>query len=143
MHLPIPNGTGSMGVHMLNPALLFDGGKIDADQPELLVYEPRNNGTMKLVALEYLVFASDWAGASKPQLFGTEFDTLLPGNRYGLPLVLRAARVDLEAESERDAEAVQPAGRLRLSPASGLRRPTVTQIAHRPRFRRRSCRRGS
>ncbi len=75
-----------MGVHMLNPALLFDGGKIDADQPELLVYEPRNNGTMKLVALEYLVFASDWAGASKPELFGTEFDTLLPGNRYGLPL---------------------------------------------------------
>jgi hypothetical protein len=77
---------GAMGVHMLNPGLLFDGGVIDASQPELLVYEPRNDGTMKLVALEYLVFAADWAGESKPALFGQEFDTLQPGNRYGLPL---------------------------------------------------------
>jgi len=80
-----PAGSGSMGVHMLNPALLFDGGVIDADQPELLVYEPRNDGTLKLVALEYLVLAEDWSGASKPALFGQEFDTIEPGNRYGLP----------------------------------------------------------
>ena len=66
--------------------MLFDGGKIDVDQPEILVYEPRNNGTLKLVALEYLVFASDWNATSKPRLFGTDFDTLQPGNRYGLPL---------------------------------------------------------
>ncbi|MBA3348076.1 MAG: hypothetical protein H0T13_05900 [Actinobacteria bacterium] len=81
-----PNGTGTMGVHMLNPDLLFDGGVIDAAQPEILVYEPRNDGTLKLVALEYLVLAGDWQGASKPALFGQEFDTLQPGNRYGLPL---------------------------------------------------------
>ena len=81
------DGSGAMGVHMLNPDLLFDGGKIDAERPELLVYEPRNNGrAMKLVALEYLVLAADWQGASKPALFGQEFDTIEPGNRYGLPL---------------------------------------------------------
>jgi hypothetical protein len=40
---------------------------------------------MKLVALEYLVLAGDWQGASKPSLFGQEFDTIEPGNRYGLP----------------------------------------------------------
>ena len=79
-------GEGAMGVHMLNPALLFDDGVIDAERPELLVYEPRNDGTLKLVALEYLVLDQDWAGASKPELFGQEFDTILPGNRYGLPL---------------------------------------------------------
>ena len=79
-------GSGTMGVHMLNPALLFDGGEINAAEPELLVYEPRNDGTLKLVALEYLVFAADWQGTSKPALFGQEFDTLQPGNRYGLPL---------------------------------------------------------
>jgi hypothetical protein len=79
-----PGGSGAMGVHMLNPDLLFDEGVIDADQPELLVYEPRNNGTLKLVALEYLVLAEDWAGAQKPALFGQEFDTIEPGNRYGL-----------------------------------------------------------
>jgi hypothetical protein len=80
-----PGGSGSMGVHMLNPNLLFDGGVIAADEPELLVYEPRNDGTLKLVALEYLVLAADWAGAQKPALFGQEFDTIEPGNRYGLP----------------------------------------------------------
>ncbi len=80
-----PRGSGAMGVHMLNPGLLFDGGKIDAEQPELLVYERRQNGTLKLVALEYLVLAGDWQGASKPALFGQEFDTIEPGNRYGLP----------------------------------------------------------
>ncbi len=78
-------GEGAMGVHMLNPALLFDEGVIDATQPELLVYEPRNNGTLKLVALEYLVLAEDWEGATKPALFGKEFDTTEAGNRYGLP----------------------------------------------------------
>ena len=78
-------GEGAMGVHMLNPGLLFDEGVIDATQPELLVYEPRNDGTLKLVALEYLVLAEDWEGATKPALFGKEFDTTEAGNRYGLP----------------------------------------------------------
>jgi hypothetical protein len=72
-----------MGVHMLNPSLLDSA--IDADHPELLVYEPRNNGTLKLVALEYLVLKDAWQGASKPALFGKEFDEIPAGNRYGLP----------------------------------------------------------
>jgi len=80
-----PAGTGTMGIHMLNPTLLFDDGLIDAAEPELLVYEPRNNGTLKLVALEYLVLAEDWEGATKPALFGQTFDTTEAGNRYGLP----------------------------------------------------------
>ena len=78
-----PAGSGSMGVHMLNPALLFDGGVIDATQPEILVYEPRNDGTLKLVALEYLVFKSDAAG--RPSLFGQAFDEIPAVNRYGIP----------------------------------------------------------
>jgi hypothetical protein len=76
-------GEGAMGVHMLNPSLL--DGTIDADQPELLVYERRNDGTMKLVALEYLVFQSAWTGGGRPSLFGTEFDEIKAGNRYGIP----------------------------------------------------------
>jgi hypothetical protein len=79
-----PAGTGTMGVHMLNPDLLFDGGVIDADEPEILVYEPRNDGTLKLVALEYLVFKSDF-GAGRPSLFGKEFDEIKAVNRYGIP----------------------------------------------------------
>ena len=76
-------GEGAMGVHMLNPSLLDSA--IDAEHPELLVYEPRNNGTLKLVALEYLVLKDAWHGTSKPALFGKEFDEIPAGNRYGLP----------------------------------------------------------
>ena len=79
-----PAGSGTMGVHMLNPALLLDGGVIEADQPEILVYEPRNNGTLKLVALEYLVFKSDF-GPGRPSLFGQAFDEIKAVNRYGIP----------------------------------------------------------
>lgn len=79
-----PHGAGTMGVHLLNPDLLFDGGVIDADKPEILVYEPRNNGTLKLVAVEYLVFKSDF-GAGRPSLFGKQFDEIQASNRYGIP----------------------------------------------------------
>jgi hypothetical protein len=74
-------GEGAMGVHMLNPSLL--DGTIDADEPEILVYERRNNGSMKLVALEYLIFQSLANG--RPSLFGTQFDEIKAGNRYGIP----------------------------------------------------------
>ena len=77
------SGEGAMGIHMLNPSLL--DATIDAEHPELLVYEPRNDGTLKLVALEYLIFESAWAGPGKPSLFGQEFDFVPAGNRYDLP----------------------------------------------------------
>jgi hypothetical protein len=81
-------GSGGMGVHMLNPDLLDEN--IDATQPELLVYEPTDNGRMKLVALEYLVFKGAWelehgVGAAPPSLFGQPFMLTPAGNRYGLP----------------------------------------------------------
>ena len=59
---------------------------IEADKPELLVYERRNDGSLKLVALEYLVFASRRGTGSKPSLFGQQFDDD-PGRQP-----LRAAR---------------------------------------------------
>jgi hypothetical protein len=74
---------GTMGIHMLNPSLL--DGTIDEAKPELLVYEPGHKGRMKLVALEYLVFQSDWTGSEPPELFGQEFSLTPEGNRYGLP----------------------------------------------------------
>ena len=72
---------GAMGIHLLNPQLLDD--KIDADQPELLVYERRNDGSLKLVALEYLIFQSLSNG--RPSLFGQRFDEIRADNRYGIP----------------------------------------------------------
>ena len=74
-------GEGAMGIHMLNPSLL--DGTIEADRPELLVYERRNDGSMKLVALEYLIFQS--AASGRPSLFGRPFDEIKADNRYGIP----------------------------------------------------------
>lgn len=81
-------GEGAMGDHFANPDLLLDGGVIDAAKPEVLVYEQRNNGSYKLVALEYVVFKADWEAAghtSPPALFGQTFDFIDSPNRYGLP----------------------------------------------------------
>jgi hypothetical protein len=81
-------GQGAMGVHMVNTSLL--DATLDANVPEVLVYEPRNNGTLKLVALEYVVFQSAWeeahgAGAPPPSMFGRTFNFTGAPNRYGLP----------------------------------------------------------
>ncbi len=81
-------GEGAMGDHFANPTLLIDGGVIDATKPEALVYEQRNDGSYKLVALEYIVFQADWEAAgntSAPELFGRSFDFVASPNRYGLP----------------------------------------------------------
>jgi hypothetical protein len=81
-------GEGAMGDHFANPELLLDAGAVDAASPEVLVYERRNNGTYKLVALEYVVFKADWEAAGNttpPALFGQTFDFVDSPNRYGLP----------------------------------------------------------
>ena len=87
----IANGAdGAMGDHFANGALLFDHGVIDATKPEALVYETRNDGTFKLVALEYIVTKADWDEANgmdapRPVLFGQSFDFSDETNRFGLP----------------------------------------------------------
>jgi hypothetical protein len=85
----IANGAiGAMGDHFVNGSRLVDEGVVDATAPEALVYEQRNNGTFKLVALEYIVFKADWEAAghtSAPVLFGRTFDFTPTPNRYGLP----------------------------------------------------------
>jgi hypothetical protein len=77
---------GAMGIHYVNGALL-DAQLIPA-RPEALVYEPRPNGRLRLVALEYIVFKSAWEAAGHtgpPTLFGRQFDFTPEPNRYGIP----------------------------------------------------------
>lgn len=81
-------GEGAMGDHFANGSLLLDSGIIDAAKPEALVFEWRNDGSFKLVALEYIVFQADWEAAghtSPPALFGRTFDSVGSPNRFGLP----------------------------------------------------------
>lgn len=79
-----PAGTGAMGIHYVNPGRLTDGVIIPS-QPEAVVYEPEPNGTLRLVAFEYLVFQGDF-GPTAPELFpGHPFMPTGAGNRFGLP----------------------------------------------------------
>jgi hypothetical protein len=65
-----------MGQHYVNGDLAGDD-VLDPLLPEALVYEPLADGTMTLVAFEYLVFASVWdpeeSGREAPTLFGQDF----------------------------------------------------------------------
>ena len=75
---------GAMGVHYSNFAL-FDA-VLDVENPEVLVYEPRN-GRLHLVAAEYVTPAAAWdpvhAPFDKPQLMGHLFHFAAGPNRYG------------------------------------------------------------
>ncbi len=82
---------GAQGMHYTNAALLEDP-KLDPLRPEALMYEPRADGSLRLVGLEYLVFQKAWHDAGNkaaPSLLGREFSlntTLLPQPFYALHL---------------------------------------------------------
>jgi hypothetical protein len=80
-------GVGGMGIHYVKGTIVFDGA-VNATTPEAVVYEPRKNGKLRLVAVEYVVIKTEWHaanGAARPSLFGREFELVPAGNRYGLP----------------------------------------------------------
>jgi hypothetical protein len=80
------DSSGGMGIHWVNGSLLDTA--LDERAPEVLVYAPRGNGSLELVALEYVVFAEPWAqahGSTTPTVFGEDL-TLVPApNRYEIP----------------------------------------------------------
>lgn len=85
---------GAMGIHYVNPGLLFnpDGspnGEFEVSTPEVLMYEPLANGSLKLIGVEYIVFAEPWdeahSGGESPVLNGQLFHFSGAPNRYRLP----------------------------------------------------------
>lgn len=65
---------GGMGYHYANFALLLDGGALDPSRPEALLYEPRANGSLRLVAVEFIILEEDLPStAPPPTLFGQSF----------------------------------------------------------------------
>lgn len=81
-----PEGTGTMGIHFVDAANLVDG-RVSRLAPEALIYEPGPNGSLALIAAEYIVFADAWEAthAHAPILYGQRFARVSAGNRYGLP----------------------------------------------------------
>ena len=55
--------SGAMGVHYVNGGLVGDG-VVDEQHPEALVYEPKGDH-LELVAVEFIVIASQWDAAHK------------------------------------------------------------------------------
>jgi hypothetical protein len=79
--LPCASGTdgGSMGIHYVNLKLLGDAA-LDIAHPEAVLYEPQKDGTMQLMAVEYITEKGPTAA-----LGGQLFSFTNSPNRYGLP----------------------------------------------------------
>lgn len=83
-----PKSLGGMGIHFFRPDLLgitappnprVDGNGTHTDfrKPSILIYEPRADGTLELVAVENLVFEKAWKAAGHkglPTFHGVEYD---------------------------------------------------------------------
>lgn len=84
---PPPTGGGTMGIHVVNPALLMDPA-IDALRPELLLYVPKGNTKLRFVGVEYMRRAADQTPpidpSDKPSLFGIPFDGPMPEHAPGM-----------------------------------------------------------
>jgi hypothetical protein len=80
---------GAQGIHFTHGERIADAA-LDALRPEVLMYEPRPDGSLRLIGAEYLVFQRAWhdAGhAAAPVLLGREFTlntTLLDEPFYAL-----------------------------------------------------------
>lgn len=85
-----PAKLGGMGVHYFRPDMLGikgppnprvdgDGTHTDFRKPAILIYEPRADGSLELVAVENLVFKKAWEAAGnkgRPTFHGVEYDLM-------------------------------------------------------------------
>lgn len=81
-YAPIPCASGvdggAMGIHYVNAKYLKDDA-IDLAHPEAVMYEPKPDGKMELIAVEYITLKGPAA------LEGHLFNFTNTPNRYGLP----------------------------------------------------------
>lgn len=78
---------GAMGVHYVNPNYL-GATTIDVTQPQAVIYEPQENGSLRLVGVEYILDAATWLAANNntpPVLDGQVFNYVSDPNRFNIP----------------------------------------------------------
>jgi hypothetical protein len=79
---------GAMGIHVVQGSRIADG-VLDPYAPEALIYEPLPNGYFRLVGVEFIQLADDWAArypnGGVPSLDGNLMNLVGSPNRYGLP----------------------------------------------------------
>ena len=78
-------GEGAMGMHFINSTLVGDA-EVRVDRPEIILYEPSADGSLRITGADYLVDAATWdaAHAGPPQLEGQLFHYFESPNRFGL-----------------------------------------------------------
>jgi len=63
---------GAMGVHYLNTALVDDSGIVT--RPEIMIYEPQQDGSLKFVGVEYIIpYSIHGEDQPPPELFGEQY----------------------------------------------------------------------
>jgi hypothetical protein len=77
---------GAMGLHYVNVSLIGDD-VLDPTRPEIVIYEPRPDGRLRLIGADFLVFTDVWHAnhADTPQLMGQLLHLFESPNRFGLP----------------------------------------------------------
>jgi hypothetical protein len=79
---------GGMGIHYENQALIANNA-LHVQRPEILVYAPQPNGSLKLVALEYFKADNDQdvtTSTDLPRAFRRPFDGPHAGHAPGMPI---------------------------------------------------------
>lgn len=96
----VASPAGGMGFHAVNPALTQ--AELDPLRPAILLYESRDDGSLRLVGVEYfqVALANTQAGPAPwfeqgapslgffnpaPSLFGQRFDGPMPGHNPAMP----------------------------------------------------------
>jgi len=78
-----PGGAGGMGFHYGNVGLI--NGTASVDKPQLLLYEPEQNGRLRLVAVEYIIpYSFVPRSADPPVLFNQKFAQVDAFQLWGL-----------------------------------------------------------
>ena len=84
----LPPELGAMGIHYIHPVRLgitvseprVDGNGTHTDwvEPAILIYEPKADGSLELVAVENLVWQATWAetGRAHPEINGRRWDSM-------------------------------------------------------------------
>jgi hypothetical protein len=77
---------GAMGLHYVNGQILSTN-TLDPTKPQIVIYEPQPNGTLRLIGADFVVLADAWDKKNQgpPQLMGQLFHYFEAPNRFGLP----------------------------------------------------------
>ena len=107
--------SGAMGLHYVNGNLV-NGGVIDPTRPQIVIYEPMPDGTLKLIGADYLVIAEAWhkKHVGNAGNDGTALSSVRSSQSFRTAGLLYAARLGVEGQPEWGLRELASAGLVRL-----------------------------